>query len=190
MGPFRADGRGWRVFHACVRAWGSLPITSDKSDYTPLAERGFTHNAPLLETQVTAPSIPAPGSVLGSPPQAAGTNPGPIPVRLIWATVASWCPASTESGESVLKKFSLLRRLSLAWVGKAVASALERSFHDSHRTAVSPEIPPWPPCQGGLVSCLPAFQLLPNPPFLPASEPLFSPSCVLTPKSNSLAITV
>jgi hypothetical protein len=142
MGPFRADGRGWRVFHACVRAWGSLPITSDKSDDTPLAERGFTHNAPLLATQVTAPSIPAPGSVLGSPPQAAGTNPGPIPVRLIWATVASWCPASTESGESVLKKFSLLRRLSLAWVGKAVASALERSFHDSHRTAVSPEIPP------------------------------------------------
>jgi hypothetical protein len=55
------------------------------------------------------------------------------------ATVAFWRPASTEFGEPVPEKFSLLRRFSLAREGKSVVSRLKLSRHVSHFRADEPE---------------------------------------------------
>jgi hypothetical protein len=122
----------------------------------------------------------------GSP--TTGSNPDQIPhsARLIWATVASWSPASTEFGWPVQQKFSLPRRFFLPREALSAVCRLRISRYATHFRADEPvrcasDLP-----EGCRAPCLrPSF---PATPFLPVSEPLFSPSCATTVNSNFLAI--
>jgi hypothetical protein len=90
---------------------------------------------------------------------------------------ASWHPASTESGERVLDKFSLLRRFSLAREGKSVASRLRKPRHASYFRADEHEKPAFDLPSGCREACLrpsfprnPLFSRSPNPTLAPHAE--------------------
>jgi hypothetical protein len=145
LAPGRLRGGSPREFHPFCSAPPSLgghPIdsrvedsrkrTEDKIPPPPAQPSGRSVSIEAHDPREALFLFCLLSQTLLSPPQAAGTNPGPIPVRLIRAAAAFWCPASNESGEHVLEEFALPRRFCLALERKFVFSCI-RILRHAHR---------------------------------------------------------
>ena len=104
-----------------------------------------------------------------------GTNSGPIPAGLIWATAASWCPASTEFGKAMPFRRNFRSLADFPWLGKckpyfcvwkerpmtSITLPFYRRIHPAHRDRAARSSSPAPP------SPQPLFSRSPNPSLAP-----------------------